>query len=153
MKENGKVPAALTISGSGSRISWRNHPENDIIGYRFIEAEQKLQRKSRWDSSYQGGNGSYYVTAVDIAGKESAPSNAVMVGQETPPPAVKTPKETPRDTQPVTPEPKPTPTGPKKPEQTLPEKETPPTGKPQPDDQNQNGTDKQAAPTVPDQNQ
>ena len=119
---------ALSVSGSGNGVSWGNHPDSDIIGYRVYKNGAKVATiKAGGSRSYQGGNGSYYVTAVDIAGKESGPSNVVMVGQATTPPAVETPKETPKDTQPVTPD-KPTPTEPKKPEQTQPEKETPPAG-------------------------
>ena len=96
MKENGKHPHALSVSGSGSTISWGNHPETDIIGYRVYKNGAKVASiKAGASRSYQGGNGSYYVTAVDIAGKESAPSNVVMVGQAATPPAEETPKETP----------------------------------------------------------
>ena len=154
MKENGRVPHALSVSGSGNGVSWGNHPDSDIIGYRVYKNGAKVATiKAGRSRSYQGGNGSYYVTAVDIAGKESGPSNVVMVGQATTPPAEETPKETPDDTQPVTPAPEPTPTEPKKPEQTQPEKETPLEGQPQTQAQNQNKTDKQPAPTVPNQNQ
>ena len=154
MKENGRVPHALSVSGSGNGVSWGNHSDSDIIGYRVYKNGAKVATiKAGTSRSYQGGNGSYYVTAVDIAGKESGPSNVVMVGQATTPPAVETPKETPEDTQPVTPAPEPTPTEPKKPEQTQPEKETPSEGQPQTQAQNQNKTDKQPAPTVPNQNQ
>ena len=114
MKENGKAPHALSVSGSGNGVSWGNHSEYDIIGYRVYKNGAKVARiKAGGARSYQGGNGSYYVTAVDIAGKESGPSNVVMVGQATTPPAVETPKETPDDAQPVTPAPEPTPTEPK----------------------------------------
>lgn len=38
--------------------------------------------------SYQGDKGSYYITAVDIAGRESGPSNVVTLEQiSAPPPA------------------------------------------------------------------
>ena len=152
MKENGRVPHALSVSGSGNGVSWGNHSDSDIIGYRVYKNGAKVATiKAGTSRSYQGGNGSYYVTAVDIAGKESGPSNVVMVGQASTPPVEEAPKETPKDTQPVTPEP--TPTEPKKPEQTQPEKETPPEGQAQTQSQNQNKTDKQPAPPVPNQSQ
>ena len=82
MADNGKTPASLAITASGSTISWGNHPENDIIGYRVYSGGKKVASiKAGGSLSYSGGNGSYYVTAVDIAGKESAPSNTASVGQ------------------------------------------------------------------------
>ena len=82
MAENGKAPASLSITVSGSTISWGNHPESDIIGYRVYSGGKKVASiKAGGSLSYSGGNGSYYVTAVDIAGKESVPSNTAAVGQ------------------------------------------------------------------------
>ena len=82
MAENGKTPASPAITVSGSKISWGNHPESDIIGYRVYSGGKKVASiKAGGSLSYSGGNGSYYVTAVDIAGKESAPSNTASVGQ------------------------------------------------------------------------
>jgi len=87
MQDNGKTPSALTISLSGNKINWGNHPENDIIGYRvYSEGKKVASIKAGGSLLYTGGNGSHYVTAVDIAGKESAPSNMASIGQpaETP---------------------------------------------------------------------
>lgn len=85
--ENGKVPSALSISVSGNTISWGSHAENDIIGYRVYSGGTKVASiKAGSSLAYNGGSGSYYVTAVDIAGNESAPSNVAAVGQPAVPP-------------------------------------------------------------------
>ena len=42
MAENGKTPASLAITASGSTISWRSHPEEDIIGYRVYSGGKKV---------------------------------------------------------------------------------------------------------------
>ena len=82
MADNGKTPASFAVTTSGSTISWGSHPESDIIGYRVYSGGQKVASiKAGGSLSYSGGNGSYYVTAVDIAGRESAPSNTASVGQ------------------------------------------------------------------------
>lgn len=90
MQDNGKTPTAPSISSSSSRINWGNHPENDVVGYRVYSGGNRIASiKAGGSLSYRAGNGSYYVTAVDIAGNESAPSNTVSIGQaaETPPDA------------------------------------------------------------------
>ncbi|TCN24410.1 transglycosylase domain-containing protein [Mesobacillus foraminis] len=90
LSDNGKTPAPLAISGSGKAVSWGTHPENDIIGYRVYNNGKKVATVRAGSSlSYTGGNGSIHVTAVDIAGRESAASNIVKIGEEKP-------KETPK---------------------------------------------------------
>ncbi len=82
MQDNGKVPAPVSAHVSGSTITWAKHPEGDIIGYRVYKNGSKVASiKVGAALSFTGGNGSYYVTAVDIAGNESAPSGEVRIGQ------------------------------------------------------------------------
>ncbi|WP_246197127.1 transglycosylase domain-containing protein [Cytobacillus depressus] len=84
--DNGKAPGAPSISHSNSKIVWNTHPENDVVGYRVY---QKLGNTVKKVGSIPAGNslvfntqnGEYYITAVDIAGKESSPSNSVQIGQ------------------------------------------------------------------------
>lgn len=81
LQDNGKVPSPLSVSVSGSNITWGNHGENDVIGYRIYANGAKVGSiKTGSALSFTGGNGKYYVTAVDIAGQESAPSNEVLIG-------------------------------------------------------------------------
>lgn len=83
MADNGKAPGAPGIKASGGSISWGKHPEGDVIGYRIYKDGRKVGIVKAGDSlSYKGGNGSYHVTAVDIAGKESSPSNVVELGKK-----------------------------------------------------------------------
>jgi len=83
LSDNGNTPAAPSVGGSGSTITWKKHPENDVIGYRIYNNGKKVKTvKAGENLSYKGGNGSFHVTAVDIAGKESAPSNVVKIGEE-----------------------------------------------------------------------
>lgn len=115
LSENGKNPAALGIKLSGTTISWGKHPENDIVGYRIYNGKQKVGSiKAGADLVFTAGNGAFYVTAVDIAGKESAPSNIIEIGQpvdakpaDPPPAGGGTPPPTTKP--PVTPPPPPPP--------------------------------------------
>ncbi len=93
LEENGKVPGAPAISRSNSSIVWGAHAENDVIGYRVYQKSgdsvKKVSSIAAGNSlSFQAPNGEFYVTAVDIAGKESAPSNIIQIGQP-----AETPKE------------------------------------------------------------
>ncbi|MGG0717361.1 transglycosylase domain-containing protein [Robertmurraya massiliosenegalensis] len=83
MEDNGKVPGKLTAKVSGTTITWGKHPENDIVGYRVYKEGKKVASiRVGEELSYKGDNGLYYVTAVDIAGQESAPSDEVRIGPE-----------------------------------------------------------------------
>ncbi|EZP76508.1 glycosyl transferase family protein [Parageobacillus genomosp. 1] len=87
LKENGKIPAPPAIQlVNGTTITWQPHPEYDVIGYRVYRAGQdgtppqvaaivKAGKPLSFAALQPGAI--YYVTAVDISGKESAPSNAV----------------------------------------------------------------------------
>ncbi|MEH7106373.1 transglycosylase domain-containing protein [Bacillus sp. JJ1764] len=78
MVDNGKNPNSVTLSISGNTLSWTSSGDNDVIGYRLYKGQSKIASiKSGSKLSYNAGSGSYYVKAVDIAGKESSPSNVV----------------------------------------------------------------------------
>ncbi|SDZ28566.1 penicillin-binding protein [Evansella caseinilytica] len=87
--DNGKTPDPLrSLSASGSSISWNEHHEGDVVGYRVFYSSEAGASFShvanvKWDESfsYSGKQGAYYVTAVDVAGRESAPSKEVIIGE------------------------------------------------------------------------
>jgi penicillin-binding protein 1B len=107
IQDNGKAPSAPVLSASGNSISWGTHGENDVIGYRVYQGGSRVASiKAGQSLSYQSSPGSFYITAVDIAGKESPPSNTVQVGNTAPP--VEAPVETAPSTAPA---PAPTPVG------------------------------------------
>ncbi|HHY72649.1 MAG TPA: peptidoglycan glycosyltransferase [Bacillus bacterium] len=90
--DNGKHPSPLTnIQLKENLLTWEPHPDSDIIGYRIYKANgpsepftkiASIPKKS--NSSYQISNAhaSYYVTAVDILGNESNPSQEVSATSE-----------------------------------------------------------------------
>jgi len=82
LPENGKTPASVALKASGSTLAWGAVNESDIIGYRvYTEGGSKVASiRAGTGLSYPAKNGTYYVTAVDIAGKESAPSNKITIG-------------------------------------------------------------------------
>jgi penicillin-binding protein len=87
--EDGKTPGPLSISLSGATLSWAAHSDRDIVGYRVYRltgshAAKVSSIRSGTSLAFSSGDGSYYVTAVDIAGKESAPSNIVQIGGTVP---------------------------------------------------------------------
>ncbi|RSK48237.1 penicillin-binding protein [Bacillus canaveralius] len=96
IEDNGKAPAAPVVVGSGSTLTWGSHPEPDVIGYRvYTNGGQRIGSiKAGGGLAQNVGNGEYYVTAVDIAGAESPPSNIVLIGA----PAVTNPVE-PKETE------------------------------------------------------
>ncbi|MFJ7727242.1 transglycosylase domain-containing protein [Neobacillus sp. NPDC097160] len=81
MVDNGKKPDGVGLSVSGTTLTWNASPDNDVVGYRVYQGGTKVASiNSGSDLSFTAGSGAYYVTAVDIAGKESAPSNVVEAG-------------------------------------------------------------------------
>lgn len=126
IEDNGKTPSAPSIKASGSSIVWGQHPESDVIGYRVYSGGAKVGSvRAGSGLSFSGGNGSYYVTAVDIAGRESGASNTIQIGQAAPPVTDK-PKETkPSDPPGNKPEEKP---------EDKPDEEKPAENEPNPDD-------------------
>lgn len=95
IQENGQIPDFPLISVSGNTISWAQHTEPDVIGYRIYNnnGEKVGTEKSGSDYAFNVKNGSYYVTAVDIAGQESPPSNIVEVGKTSDPEQENNPDE------------------------------------------------------------
>lgn len=82
LNDNGKAPDALTITKSNDRITWGLHHEGDVVGYRVYKDGKKVASINAGENLVYkvGSGGSYYVTAVDIVGKESAPSQRVESG-------------------------------------------------------------------------
>ncbi|MDR7000533.1 transglycosylase domain-containing protein [Neobacillus niacini] len=82
--DNGKTPGPVRLKADGTTIAWSSSAENDVIGYRVYHAgllKSKIASiKSGYSLSLSVPSGTFYVTAVDIAGKESPPSNLVEVG-------------------------------------------------------------------------
>ncbi|SDM90291.1 penicillin-binding protein [Fictibacillus solisalsi] len=94
LPENGKAPGAVSgISVKDGKLSWSSSGESDVIGYRIYQASgtsgsfKKIGSVTSDQTSLSAPSGVLYVTAVDIAGKESSPSEKVTYGtkkQETP---------------------------------------------------------------------
>ncbi|MDM5211302.1 transglycosylase domain-containing protein [Peribacillus sp. NJ4] len=82
LNDNGKAPDALSITKSNDRITWGLHHEGDVVGYRVYKDGKKVASINAGENLVYkvGSGGSYYVTAVDIVGKESAPSQRVESG-------------------------------------------------------------------------
>ncbi|WP_219621211.1 transglycosylase domain-containing protein [Bacillus sp. M6-12] len=114
LNDNGKTPSSPSVGSSGTAISWGTHPEGDVIGYRVYSGGKRVASiKAGASLTFKGGNGTYYVTAVDIAGRESAPSNQIVIGKAADPvstPAQPKPETAPK---PGTSKPAPKPTKPK----------------------------------------
>ncbi len=96
---NGQTPGPVTgVSLNGSTLSWNKHPDNDIVGYRIYRAAQgqtsyqyvtSVVENITTSTTVQSGY-SYYVTAVDTAGRESSASGFT---EATPPPEVEEPND------------------------------------------------------------
>lgn len=84
MSENGKRPDSVSLTADGHTLKWSASLDNDVIGYRVYERNLEPIKvasiKSGTDLSSVVSEGTYYVTAVDISGNESAPSNEVVIG-------------------------------------------------------------------------
>nr|WP_318538376.1 hypothetical protein [Geobacillus thermoleovorans] len=87
LKENGRPPAPPAARLAGGKLVWNRHNEPDVIGYRVYlvneTGERRLAAAVKADeaasfSPLQPG-AVYCVTAVDIAGQESAPSPLVSL--------------------------------------------------------------------------
>ncbi|NRD76138.1 penicillin-binding protein [Bacillus sp. BRMEA1] len=84
MQDNGRKPNPVTLTVSGNTLNWSSSSDNDVIGYRLYKGGASSRKVASINSGsslrFTAGSGSYYVTAVDIAGRESAPSNLVTIG-------------------------------------------------------------------------
>ncbi|MGG4395928.1 transglycosylase domain-containing protein [Paenibacillus thiaminolyticus] len=97
-KDDGKPPAPPAgvsleeLGDTALRISFSRNSEADVVGYRLYRSldggpfkreegtvltGEELQFKTYFSNSHQYA---YYVTAVDVAGNESAPSQTVTLG-------------------------------------------------------------------------
>ncbi|WP_246941275.1 transglycosylase domain-containing protein [Bacillus pinisoli] len=94
LADNGSAPSAVDkVAVSGSKLTWAKHAHNDIIGFRIYRAENfsdkfvKVGSISINDFMTNGGFpinsgvAAYYVTAVDISGKEGKPSAHALKGE------------------------------------------------------------------------
>jgi penicillin-binding protein len=94
LADNGSAPSPTDKVGiSGNKLTWAKNGHNDIVGYRIYRAEnfsdqfKKVGSMTVKEFTENGGfaiNSSvaaYYVTAVDVAGKEGAPSNHALKGE------------------------------------------------------------------------
>ncbi|MDI4662672.1 hypothetical protein MKZ40_16870, partial [Cobetia sp. BMC6] len=92
LQENGKKPDPIAVYQKGNTLVWSEHHEQDVIGYRVYYTASETTpfqvtatiRKGE-QKSILLKQGMYYVTAVDIAGLESNPSNIVRMLPATPP--------------------------------------------------------------------
>ncbi|MEH7374701.1 transglycosylase domain-containing protein [Neobacillus drentensis] len=102
MYDNGKNPDSVVLKVEGNTLTWSASGDNDVVGYRVYQGglvSAKVGSVINGSKrSFQAGTGTYYVTAVDIAGRESAPSNLVEAGViVTPPPVDPTKPAVPND--------------------------------------------------------
>ncbi|MBB3114429.1 penicillin-binding protein [Paenibacillus phyllosphaerae] len=100
--DDGRAPSApsglsieLVDGNSAYRISFNASPESDVVGYRLYRSSNGSSfskigspvltgEEYRFVNYFNGGSAyAYYVTAVDVAGKESAPSAIVGNGSYT----------------------------------------------------------------------
>lgn len=86
-KDNGKIPKRIEkITVRGQTIAWSPPSDNDIVGYRVYRIEPKTNKSivvgsiATFSNQYTFDvptDGDYYITAVDVAGNESAPSKKI----------------------------------------------------------------------------
>lgn len=83
--DNGQTPSAPSISTEDDTITWNEHPEGDVVGYRVYSSSGSEADSIRADQDleFAGSGGDYYVTAVDVAGRESSSSNEVSISTTT----------------------------------------------------------------------
>ncbi len=96
-------PAPVTVSMSGSTISWTDSASNDVVGYRIYEQINDswsfiaTQLEAQENSYTLGWPGTFMVVAVDITGLQSGASNQVNNLQLIPTPSEPTDEEEPED--------------------------------------------------------
>ncbi|MCJ8009590.1 transglycosylase domain-containing protein [Lederbergia wuyishanensis] len=84
LNDDGKAPAGVNASYSDGTIKWGASSSKDVIGYRIYSEEGKKIASIMTDAelSHKVGDGMFYVVAVDIAGRESKPSEKIGNGDE-----------------------------------------------------------------------
>jgi penicillin-binding protein len=101
MYDDGKNPDRVSLNVKGNTLTWSKSGNNDIVGYRVYQGGVSSKKVGSVVNgskrSLKVGTGSFYVTAVDIAGKESAPSNLVEAGVKVIPPVDPTKPNVPTD--------------------------------------------------------
>lgn len=86
------APAAVVATLEGNTLVWTKSASNDVIGYRVYSTDGQLIATNRFEQGRRatisiGAN--YYVVAVDITGRQSAPSNTIETAA--PPPVEEEP--------------------------------------------------------------
>ncbi|UZJ80278.1 transglycosylase domain-containing protein [Fictibacillus sp. KU28468] len=89
LPENGKNPDTVSgLSSKGGKLSWSASGESDVVGYRVYYSAsgngpfKKIGSLTSDKTSLSAPSGVLYVTAVDVSGKESAPSEKIKSGKE-----------------------------------------------------------------------
>lgn len=93
-KENGKKPKRIEkITVRGRTLSWLPTDDDDIVGFRIYRFDPETNETSVVGSVASFSNsfafriftdGEYFVTAVDVIGNESSPSQTIAIsGSET----------------------------------------------------------------------
>jgi penicillin-binding protein len=82
---NGRNPGVVnSVKLNGKTLTWSKHPDNDIVGYRIYRAAHggtdfslynHVRGNEATSFNVSGDSYSYYVTAVDSAGRESSASS------------------------------------------------------------------------------
>jgi hypothetical protein len=81
------APAGLTVQGdsAGAVLTWRANRELDLLGYHVYHSPsgsgfERLTTSALPETTWSTGSpgGYYYVTAIDVSGFESAPSDTVQ---------------------------------------------------------------------------
>ncbi|MFC4556718.1 transglycosylase domain-containing protein [Virgibacillus kekensis] len=92
INDDGKKPAAPTsVSGSGSKLTWKDSSSKDVVGYRVFRASKPgasfslVGNTTETSFTISGGKAVYMVKAVDYFGLESGASNEAKVGDFTKP--------------------------------------------------------------------
>ena len=98
ISDDGAAPGTVKASANGNKITWTPSGSGDVVGYRvYSKSGSKVGSvKSGGSYSVSVGSGQYFVKAVDVAGKESSPSNTVQVGKAEEKPKPEKPKEDPK---------------------------------------------------------
>ncbi|WP_341356836.1 transglycosylase domain-containing protein [Rossellomorea sp. y25] len=111
ISDDGSAPGTVKASANGNTITWTSSASSDVVGYRvYSKSGGKVGSvKSGGSYSISVGNGDFYVVSVDVAGRQSAPSNTVQIGKPEPEPKPEKPATDPKPPgdKPADPPPKP----------------------------------------------